>query len=123
MFARLVLDSACSFFLPPFSFQIRVGALYLLYSLHSCQTAEPREQVAHRASSRGSCPGTSPVLLLQVRVALKDWEDIQALEKDAAEARHLDAVYILRKLVMQKAFYFTAMPTPVLVLFQRLHHS
>ncbi|XP_003978679.1 snRNA-activating protein complex subunit 1b [Takifugu rubripes] len=90
MFARLILDKAYSFFLPPFSFQIRVGALYLLYSLYGCQTASPQEQI---------------------RVPLKDWEDIKRFEKDAVDAQHLDVVYILRQLMAQKAFYFTAMPT------------
>ncbi|CAG03752.1 unnamed protein product, partial [Tetraodon nigroviridis] len=90
LFARLVLDAAYSFFLPPFSFQIRVGALYLLYSLYECQSAAPRAQV---------------------RVALKDWEDIQAFERDAGEAQHLDVVYILRQLMRQKGFHFAAMPT------------
>lgn len=51
--------------------------------------------------------------VLQVRVALKDWDDIKRFEKDAADARHLDAVYILRQLMMQKAFFFVAMPTQV----------
>lgn len=48
-FTRLILDTAYSFFLPPFSFQIRVGGLYLLYSLHGCQTAVPPEQVRYVA--------------------------------------------------------------------------
>lgn len=45
MFSRLVLDTAYSFFLPPFNFQIRVGGLYLLYSLYHCQTTSPPERV------------------------------------------------------------------------------
>lgn len=51
-------------------------------------------------------------------MALKDWEDVKVFENDAAEAQHLDVVYILRQLLVQKAFYFTAMPTLVMVLFQ-----
>lgn len=51
----------------------------------------------------------------QVRVALKDWEDIKRFEKDAVDAQHLDVVYVLRQLMAQKAFYFTAMPTLVMV--------
>ncbi|XP_035023439.1 snRNA-activating protein complex subunit 1b [Hippoglossus stenolepis] len=89
-FSRLVLDLAYSYFLPPFSFQIRVGGLYLLYSLYQCQTASPPEQI---------------------RVALKDWDEAMKFEKDAADAQHLDAVYILRRLMFLKAFHFTAMPT------------
>ncbi|XP_008294918.1 snRNA-activating protein complex subunit 1b [Stegastes partitus] len=91
-FSRLVLDVAGSFFLPPFSFQIRVGGLYLLYSLYHSQTAAPSEQI---------------------RLALKDWEDVKKFEKDAVDAQHLDAVYILRQLMFCKAFHFTAMPTPL----------
>lgn len=52
-------------------------------------------------------------VLLQIRLALKDWEDIKKFEKDAVDAQHLDAVYILRQLMFQKAFHFTAMPTLV----------
>ncbi|XP_026159177.1 snRNA-activating protein complex subunit 1b [Mastacembelus armatus] len=89
-FSRLVLDTACVFFLPPFNFQIRVGGLYLLYSLYRSQTASP---------------------LQQIRLALKDWEDVQKFEKDAVDAQHLDAVYILRQLMCIKAFHFTAMPS------------
>ncbi|KAM8917307.1 snRNA-activating protein complex subunit 1b [Spinachia spinachia] len=88
-FCRLILDSACSFFMPPYSFQIRVGGLYLLYSLYHSQLSSPPEQI---------------------RVALKDWEDVKRFEKDAVDAQHHDAVYILRRLVFQKAFVFTAMP-------------
>ncbi|XP_054652541.1 snRNA-activating protein complex subunit 1b [Dunckerocampus dactyliophorus] len=89
-FSRLVLDAAYIYFLPPFSFQIRVGGLYLLYSLFQCQTASP-------------CVG--------IRIALKDWVDIQTFEKDALGAQHFDTVFIFHQLMFQKAFYFTAMPT------------
>ncbi|XP_075963525.1 snRNA-activating protein complex subunit 1b [Anarhichas minor] len=89
-FCRLILDTAYIFFLPPYSFQIRVGGLYLLHSLYQCQITSPREQI---------------------RLALKDWEDVMKLEKDAVNAQHHDAVYILRQLMLHKAFSFTAMPT------------
>ncbi|KAM9340748.1 snRNA-activating protein complex subunit 1b [Symphorus nematophorus] len=89
-FSHLILETACSFFLPPFSFQIRVGGLYLLYSLYQSQTASPPEKIS---------------------LALKDWEDVKKFEKDAVDAKHLDAVYILRQLMFHKAFHFTAMPT------------
>ncbi|XP_061742732.1 snRNA-activating protein complex subunit 1b isoform X1 [Nerophis ophidion] len=89
-FSRLVLDAAYVYVLPPFSFQIRVGGLYLLYSLFQCQTALPR---------------------VGIRLALKDWADIQSFEKDALGAQHLDVIYVLHQLMFQKAFYFTAMPT------------
>ncbi|KAF7648604.1 hypothetical protein LDENG_00154190 [Lucifuga dentata] len=89
-FSRLILDMACSFFLPPFSFQIRVGGLYLMFSLFHCQGVTPPEQI---------------------RLALKDWEDVEKFEKDAVDAQHLDAVFLLRQLLFHKAFHFTAMPT------------
>ncbi|XP_068194456.1 snRNA-activating protein complex subunit 1b [Antennarius striatus] len=89
-FSRLILNAACSFFLPPFSFHVRVGGLYLLHSLYHCQTTAPPEQI---------------------RVALKDWGDVKKLEKDAVDAQHYDVVYILRQLVSHKAFHFTAMPS------------
>ncbi|XP_039993092.1 snRNA-activating protein complex subunit 1b [Xiphias gladius] len=89
-FGRLALDTACGFFLPPFSFQIRVGGLYLLYGLYQAQTASPSEQI---------------------RLALKDWDDVKKFEKDAVDAQHLDVVYVLRRLMFLKAFHFTAMPT------------
>ncbi|XP_061531410.1 snRNA-activating protein complex subunit 1b [Phycodurus eques] len=88
-FSRLVLDVASVYFLPPFSFQIRVGGLYLIYGLYHCQTASPR---------------------VGIRVALKDWEDVLGFQKDALGAQHLDAVFVLRRLRFQKAFRFTAMP-------------
>lgn len=50
---------------------------------------------------------------VQIRLALKDWEDVQKFEKDAMDAQHLDVVYILRQLASRKAFHFTAMPTLV----------
>lgn len=89
-FSRFILDTAYNLFLPPFSFQIRVGGLYLLYSLYQCQTASPPEKI---------------------RVALKDWEEVKKFERDALDAQHHDAVYILRRLMFLKAFDFTAMPT------------
>ncbi|XP_054470346.1 snRNA-activating protein complex subunit 1b [Anoplopoma fimbria] len=89
-FSRLILDTAYSFFLPPYSFQIRVGGLYLLYSLYHCQITSPPEQI---------------------HLALKDWEDVKKFEKDSMDAQHHDVVYILRQLLSRKAFSFTAMPT------------
>lgn len=120
-FSRLILDTAYSFFLPPYSFQIRVGGLYLLYSLYQCQTASPSEQVRNTQHTVGQM--LNKVLLLdiqsllcfwlQIRLALKDWEEVKKFEKDAVDAQHLDVVYIFRQLMALKAFSFTAMPTQV----------
>lgn len=95
-FSRLVLDTAYDFLLPPFTFQIRVGGLYLLSALFYCQTAHPPEKI---------------------RLALKDWEVVLKFEKDSLDAQHFDVVYVLRKLLHEKAFVFTAMPR--LLLFER----
>uniref|UniRef100_A0A3B3QZH8 Small nuclear RNA activating complex polypeptide 1 n=1 Tax=Paramormyrops kingsleyae TaxID=1676925 RepID=A0A3B3QZH8_9TELE len=88
-YTRLALTTAYPYFLPPYTFQIRVGGLYLLYGLYHTQLTSPKEKI---------------------RIALKDWEDIVKFQKDAVNAQHFDVVYILRKLFTLKAFYFTAMP-------------
>lgn len=101
-FSRLILDSAYSFLLPPFSFQIRVGGLYLLFSLFQSQTAAPPEPI---------------------RLALKDWEHMKKFEKDAMDAQHMDVIYILRQLRLQKAFHFSATPTRLVFRKQRKKES
>ncbi|CAB1330986.1 unnamed protein product [Coregonus sp. 'balchen'] len=90
LFSREILATAYTYFLPPYTFQIRVGALYLFYGLYHCQLSTPREKI---------------------RLALKDWEEMMKFQQDAVSAQHFDVVYIIRQLISQKAFYFTAMPT------------
>ncbi|XP_036405231.1 snRNA-activating protein complex subunit 1-like [Megalops cyprinoides] len=89
LFSRLTLIVAYQYFLPPYSFQIRVGGLYLLYSLYHTQLASPREQI---------------------RLALKDWSTIEQFRQDVQNAEHYDAAYIFSKLFKGKAFFFSAMP-------------
>lgn len=89
LFSRLVLDTAYEFLLPPFTFQIRVGGLYLLYALFHCQTADPPEKI---------------------RLAMKDWDEVVKFERDSFAAQHYDVVFVWRKLLHEKAFVFTAMP-------------
>ncbi|KAG7466254.1 hypothetical protein MATL_G00162930 [Megalops atlanticus] len=88
-FSRLILTIAYQYFLPPHTFQIRAGGLYLLYGLYHSQLASPKEKI---------------------RLALKDWEHVQKFQTDAVNAQHYDVVYILRRLFSEKAFYFAAMP-------------
>ncbi|XP_056301418.1 snRNA-activating protein complex subunit 1a [Danio aesculapii] len=88
-FTRLTFTTAYSYLLPPYSFQIRVGALYLIYSLYYIQPAWPKEKI---------------------RIALKDWCDLQKLVADAKSCQHLDIVYIFKRLLSGKAFHFTALP-------------
>ncbi|XP_062858584.1 snRNA-activating protein complex subunit 1a [Trichomycterus rosablanca] len=88
-FCRLVFTVVYDYFLPPYSFQIRVGALYMIYGLYYTQPVWPREKVW---------------------IAQKDWVHVQRFVSDAVSCQHLDVVYIYRKLVSEKAFLYTAMP-------------
>nr|XP_058149300.1 snRNA-activating protein complex subunit 1 isoform X3 [Dasypus novemcinctus] len=89
MFTKEALALAWRYFLPPYTFQIRVGALYLLYGLYNTQLCRPKQKI---------------------RVALKDWDDVLKFQQDLINAQHFDAAYIFRKLRLDKAFHFTAMP-------------
>ncbi|XP_065152353.1 snRNA-activating protein complex subunit 1b [Paramisgurnus dabryanus] len=89
-FARLALSVVSPYFYPPYTFQIRAGGLYLLYGLFNAQLCSPKEKI---------------------RIALKDWQDVMQFQQDAMNAQHYDVIYIFRKLLSEKAFLFTAMPT------------
>uniref|UniRef100_A0A674K4K6 Small nuclear RNA activating complex polypeptide 1 n=1 Tax=Terrapene triunguis TaxID=2587831 RepID=A0A674K4K6_9SAUR len=45
-----------------------------------------------------------------IRIALKEWLEVQRFQQDLINAQHYDAAYIFRKLRLDKAFHFTAMP-------------
>ncbi|KAG9344795.1 hypothetical protein JZ751_010482, partial [Albula glossodonta] len=92
IFSRLALITAFYYFLPPYSFQIRAGGLYLLYGLYHTQLVTPRERIT---------------------LALKDWENTMSFLQDALSSDHHDVVYILWKLFRQKAFCFAATPKPL----------
>ncbi|XP_039589010.1 snRNA-activating protein complex subunit 1 isoform X2 [Passer montanus] len=87
--AKKTLDLAQQYFFPPYSFQIRVGALYLLYGLYNAQLCQPKQKI---------------------RIALKDWPEILKFQQDLLDSQHYDAAYIFRRLRLARAFYFTAMP-------------
>ncbi len=87
-FTRITLATAMKYFLPPYSYQIRAGGLYLMFGFYHTQLAVPR---------------------VKIRLALRDWELIQKFLKDSVNAGHLDIVYIYQKLVAAKAIHFTAM--------------
>ncbi|XP_006864696.1 PREDICTED: snRNA-activating protein complex subunit 1 [Chrysochloris asiatica] len=89
VFTKEALALAWRYFLPPYTFQIRVGALYLLYGLYNTQLCQPKQKI---------------------RVALKDWDEVLKFQQDLINAQHFDAAYIFRKLRLDKAFHFTAMP-------------
>ncbi|NWJ07155.1 SNPC1 protein, partial [Crypturellus undulatus] len=88
-FTKKVLELAQQYFLPPYAFQIRVGALYLLFGLYSTQLCQPKQKI---------------------RIALKDWPEVQRFQQDLIESQHYDAAYVFRKLRVARAFHFTAMP-------------
>ncbi|NWZ63646.1 SNPC1 protein, partial [Acrocephalus arundinaceus] len=89
---KKTLDLAQQYFLPPYSFQIRVGALYLLYGLFNAQLCQPKQKI---------------------RIALKDWPEVQKFQQDLLDSEHYDAAYILRRMRLARAFHFTAMPKPL----------
>ncbi|KAM9646651.1 snRNA-activating protein complex subunit 1 isoform 1-T1 [Trichechus inunguis] len=89
MFTKEALALGWRYFLPPYTFQIRVGALYLLYGLYNTQLCQPKQKI---------------------RVALKDWDEVLKFQQDLINAQHFDAAYIFRKLRLDRAFHFTAMP-------------
>ncbi|XP_064011358.1 snRNA-activating protein complex subunit 1 isoform X2 [Pogoniulus pusillus] len=86
---KMTLELAQQYFLPPYAFQIRVGALYLLYGLYNTQLCQPKQKI---------------------RIALKDWPEIQRFQQDLIDSQHYDAAYIFRTLRLARAFHFTAMP-------------
>ncbi|NWR74676.1 SNPC1 protein, partial [Centropus unirufus] len=89
---KKTLELAQQYFLPPYAFQIRVGALYLLYGLYNTQLCQPKQKI---------------------RIALKDWSEIEKFQQDLIDAQHYDAAYIFRTLRLARAFHFTAMPKPL----------
>lgn len=88
-FVRIALATAVKYFLPPYSYQIRVGGLYLMFGFYHIQPTVP------------------PV---NIRLALRDWDQVQKFLKDSVDAGHQDVVYIYQKLVANKALHYTAMP-------------
>lgn len=88
-FSKVTLATAVKYFLPPNSYQIRVGGLYLMFAFFHTQ------------------PSVPPV---KIRLALKDWDYVQKFLKNSVDAGHHDVVYIYQKLASTKAIHYTAMP-------------
>ncbi|XP_019635016.1 PREDICTED: snRNA-activating protein complex subunit 1-like [Branchiostoma belcheri] len=82
-----------NFLLPPYSFQVRVGALYLLYGLYYTQLNNPK---------------------VKIRMTLKMWCELLVFHQEVTEQQHLDVDFIFRTLRMDKAFLFTATPTQLI---------
>ncbi|XP_028316079.1 snRNA-activating protein complex subunit 1-like [Gouania willdenowi] len=87
-FTKLTLDTAVKYFQPPYSYQIRVGGLYLLFGLYHAQLCHP------------------PV---KIRFCLHDWIHVQNFLRDSVEFGHHDVVYVYQRLLASKAVHFTAM--------------
>ncbi|XP_035525371.1 snRNA-activating protein complex subunit 1-like [Morone saxatilis] len=88
-FCRITLATAVKYFLPPYSYQIRVGGLYLMFAFYHTQLAVPP---------------------LNIRLALRDWAQVDKFLKDSMDSGHQDVVYIYQKLDAARAIHYTAMP-------------
>ncbi|KAL0267162.1 UNVERIFIED_CONTAM: hypothetical protein PYX00_009510 [Menopon gallinae] len=76
---------------PPWSFHIRVGALYILYGLYFKQPIKEA---------------------VKIRFTLNEWKHLCDLIKQCKEAKHLDACFIHYKLYIQGAYVFTIISRP-----------
>ncbi|XP_034960245.1 snRNA-activating protein complex subunit 1 isoform X2 [Zootoca vivipara] len=88
-FTKEALALVWPYCFPPYTFQVRVGALYLLYGLYNTQLGQPKQKI---------------------RVALKDWAEVMKFQQELLDAQYYDAAYVFRRLRMDRAFHFTAMP-------------
>lgn len=84
---------AVQFWLPPSSFLVRAGALYLLYGLYYFQLVAPK---------------------VKIRITAKDWQSVVEFQDEAREQQHLDLDYIFQKLLVDKAFIFAATQDEIL---------
>ncbi|XP_059229323.1 snRNA-activating protein complex subunit 1 isoform X2 [Mustela nigripes] len=51
-FTKEAIALAWQYFLPPYTFQIRVGALYLLYGLYNTQLCQPKQKLSYRMKKK-----------------------------------------------------------------------
>ncbi|XP_076439443.1 uncharacterized protein LOC143279135 isoform X2 [Babylonia areolata] len=86
-FMEECLKVAVRMFLPPYGFQARVGALYLLYGLYLTQPCLPK---------------------VKIRLMRDDWEQVKSLQEELTRQSHHDTNFILQKLLLDGAFYFCA---------------
>ncbi|CAK9833541.1 snRNA-activating protein complex subunit 1 [Anthophora retusa] len=83
-FCEEALNVCKQFLLLPPRFKERIGGLYLLYGIYY----------------------KMPIDQFKIRVKLDDWQSIMELHAEIKEAEHLDANYILCKLIAENAFHF-----------------
>ncbi|OWF40500.1 snRNA-activating protein complex subunit 1-like [Mizuhopecten yessoensis] len=84
---------ASQYVLAPYNFQVRVGALYLLYGLFNIQP------LFHR---------------VKIRTTNTMWLDLLEFQSEAQRQQHLDVDFVFHKLRFQNAFLFTAKQIEVL---------
>ncbi|XP_061169548.1 snRNA-activating protein complex subunit 1-like [Saccostrea echinata] len=81
------LKIALKFYLPPYSFQIRVGGLYILFGIYSIQPIIRKRKI---------------------RVTSDTWNQILEFQNEAHLQEHLDVEFIFHKLRYYDAFEFCA---------------
>ncbi|XP_033103245.1 snRNA-activating protein complex subunit 1-like isoform X2 [Anneissia japonica] len=88
-FTEEAFEVASNFLMPPFTFQVRIGALYLLYGLYFTQIQNPK---------------------IKIHMSLNRWQELIGLHEDIHKQQHLDAEYVFLKLKVERAFMITATP-------------
>lgn len=83
-FCEGALHIAKQFLLQPPRFKEKIGGLYLLYGVYY----------------------KMPIDQFKIRIKLEDWKHIMELHAEIKEGEHLDANYILCKLVADNAFHY-----------------
>lgn len=76
---------ATRFWMPPYSFQVRIGSLYLLYGLYETQPYIPR---------------------IQIRVTLPQWLNALDFLEQSKTQGHLDVEYIFNTMRVENCFQF-----------------
>ncbi|XP_076817668.1 uncharacterized protein LOC143463139 isoform X3 [Clavelina lepadiformis] len=93
-FVEETFKIALVFALPPYSLQVRVAGVYTLYGLYHSQRSKPKQKV---------------------RIPLSCWKDLLDLHEEVKKHRHLDADYIIRKMIHDDVFEHVAYPAPLSV--------
>lgn len=93
-FCEETLNICKQFLLLPPRFKERIGGLYLLYGIYY----------------------KMPIDQFKIRVKLDDWQNIMELHAEIKEAEHLDANYILCKLIVDNAFHFCIFDSEVYIM-------
>ncbi|XP_039264735.2 uncharacterized protein LOC120340527 [Styela clava] len=78
------------YIMPPYNLQVRVGGVYTMYSVYYTQKLAKKRRI---------------------RMPLSCWANFCELQQDVIDCQHLDAVYIIRKLISDRAFMLCAYPS------------